>query len=141
MPGRRDRGHPCRLVYSNYIFVFIKDFQFGSVRSVVPPIAITYNPSMNRGVIFVRLASGKISEGINDIKGVVNKFYAGESYRTEFLDERFNNMYQEDRDFARNVGLFSGLAIFVSALGLFGSLPPVGSRPRNPSAMPVPWGE
>lgn len=37
-----------------------------------------------------------------------------------FLDEFFNQQYQQDLQFGRNFLLFSSLAIFIACLGLFG---------------------
>ena len=105
-----------------YVVGVVKDFQFGSGRIAVPPVAIGYDPQAVTGdlALFVKLAANQTVEGINAVKAAFNEYANGKPFNYSFLDERFNRLYKRDRVFARNVALSSGLAIFISALGLFG---------------------
>lgn len=49
-----------------------------------------------------------------------SEFFPHDPYSYFFLDEYFNRQYQADRQFGQICLLFSGLAIFIAALGLFG---------------------
>ena len=46
--------------------------------------------------------------------------FPGNSFEYFFLDEYFNRQYIADQQFGQIFGLFSGVAVLVAALGLFG---------------------
>jgi putative ABC transport system permease protein len=48
------------------------------------------------------------------------EFFPGNPFDYFFLDEYYNNQYKADQQFGRAFGLFSGLAIFIASMGLFG---------------------
>lgn len=47
-------------------------------------------------------------------------FFPGNPFDYFFLDQHFDEQYKADKQFGRTFGLFAGLAIFVSCLGLLG---------------------
>jgi putative ABC transport system permease protein len=47
-------------------------------------------------------------------------FFPGNPFEYFFLDQHFAEQYKADRQFGRTFGLFAGLAIFVSCMGLLG---------------------
>jgi putative ABC transport system permease protein len=75
---------------------------------------------MDRRVAVVRLRSGDIQ---NDI-AIVKKAYftAAPAYPFEytFLDQKFDELYKKDLRQQTILSIFSGLAIFIACLGLFG---------------------
>jgi len=103
-----------------YVVGIVRDFQFGSARIAVPPVAISYDPIGTTSLMFVKLKPGKTVEGMKKIEEAYAEYVPGQLFNYTFLDERFDQLYRSDRVFARNVALYSGLAIFISALGLFG---------------------
>ncbi|WP_286756548.1 ABC transporter permease [Roseivirga sp. UBA838] len=48
------------------------------------------------------------------------RFFPGNPFEYFFLDDRFNEQYKADQQFGSVFTIFSGLAIFVACLGLFG---------------------
>lgn len=48
------------------------------------------------------------------------RFFPGNPFEYFFLDDRFNEQYKADQQFGAVFSIFSGLAIFVACLGLFG---------------------
>jgi putative ABC transport system permease protein len=57
---------------------------------------------------------------IASIKKTYDTFFPGNLYDYFFLDEKFNEQYSNDRLFGKVFALFSGFAIFIACLGLFG---------------------
>jgi putative ABC transport system permease protein len=57
---------------------------------------------------------------VASVKQQYNAFFPGNPFEYFFLDEHFAEQYKADRQFGRTFGLFAGLAIFVSCLGLLG---------------------
>ena len=69
----------------------------------------------------------KLSASRNDWPQIVaavqqqyKTFFPGNPFEYFFLDEHFAEQYKSDKQFGRTFGLFAGLAIFVSCLGLLG---------------------
>jgi putative ABC transport system permease protein len=57
---------------------------------------------------------------ISSIQGKWKTFFPGNPFDYFFLDEHFAQQYKADQQFGQTFGLFAGLAIFVSCLGLLG---------------------
>jgi putative ABC transport system permease protein len=57
---------------------------------------------------------------INSVKQQWKSFFPGNPFDYFFLDDHFAEQYKADRQFGQTFGLFAGLAIFVSCLGLLG---------------------
>lgn len=57
---------------------------------------------------------------INSVKQQWKSFFPGNPFDYFFLDDHFDEQYKADRQFGQTFGLFAGLAIFVSCLGLLG---------------------
>jgi hypothetical protein len=54
------------------------------------------------------------------VKAAWNQYLPGNTFDYFFLDEHFDAQYKADQRFGKVFGLFTGLAILVSCLGLFG---------------------
>jgi putative ABC transport system permease protein len=57
---------------------------------------------------------------IHSIQQQWKTFFPGNPFEYFFLDEHFAEQYKADQQFGQTFGLFAGLAIFVSCLGLLG---------------------
>jgi putative ABC transport system permease protein len=57
---------------------------------------------------------------IHAIQQQWKSFFPGNPFEYFFLDEHFAEQYKADQQFGQTFGLFAGLAIFVSCLGLLG---------------------
>jgi putative ABC transport system permease protein len=69
----------------------------------------------------------KLTAGQNEMPNLIasvqrewKTFFPGNPFEYFFLDEHFAEQYKADRQFGQTFGLFAGLAIFVSCLGLLG---------------------
>lgn len=101
----------------------IDDFHFESlhrdVRSMgyLLPEAIGSN---DRPYLLVKVNSRRIHDIISFLRNSWQGMAAGIPFEFSFLDERIDNLYQNDIRAGRIVTAFSILAIFVSCLGLLG---------------------
>ena len=59
-------------------------------------------------------------EIVASVQGQWKIFFPGNPFEYFFLDEHFAEQYKADTQFGQTFGLFAGLAIFVSCLGLLG---------------------
>jgi len=73
-----------------------------------------------RGPVSVKISSTKVAQTISDLKKTWAVFFPGDQFDYFFLDQHFNEQYQADQRFGQVFGVFTGIAIFVACLGLFG---------------------
>jgi putative ABC transport system permease protein len=70
--------------------------------------------------ISVKVSASGLSNTIHALKEKYAAFFPNNLFDYYFLDERFNRQYSNEQLFERVFGIFTGLAIFVACLGLFG---------------------
>lgn len=106
-------------IVSRQIIGVIKDFHYITARQKSEPMIFLLNP---RGgyLLMVRIAPGQASQALPQIEKAYKEIFPNRTFSYEFLDDSFDQQFNQDRDFMRNIGLFSGLAIFIACLGLIG---------------------
>ena len=96
----------------------VKDFYYKSFHEKIGPVVIR-NVNDGNSTFLVKSAPGKIIEAQKAAKDVWSKFFPSDPFVYKFLDEEFEKLYRADHKAALLVWFFSGLAIFLSCLGLF----------------------
>lgn len=107
----------------NYLQVIgvIKNFNFESLRNPIGPYIFKFqNDNMLWGYITVRLSGQNYSQTIGAIENKWKEFVSNNPLQYYFLDEDFEQMYKQEKQNAQMAVIFSILAIFIAALGLFG---------------------
>ncbi|MFZ1807249.1 MAG: FtsX-like permease family protein, partial [Cyclobacteriaceae bacterium] len=59
-------------------------------------------------------------DGVQQIEKVWNEFLPNRPFEYEFLDQRYRQLYEAEQSQSQLFTIFSGLAIFIACLGLFG---------------------
>jgi len=99
----------------------VKNFNFESLRNPIGPYLIRFqNEGMMWGYISVRLSPQNISKTISEIEKVWKEYVSNNPLQYYFVDEDFEKMYIQEKQNAQMAVIFSILAIFVAAIGLFG---------------------
>ncbi len=99
----------------------VKNFNFESLRNPIGPYLIRFqNEGMLWGYISVRLSAQNISKTISEIEKVWKGYVSNNPLQYYFIDEDFEKMYIQEKQNAQMAVIFSILAIFVAAIGLFG---------------------
>jgi putative ABC transport system permease protein len=99
----------------------VKNFNFESLRNPIAPYILKFqNDNMLWGYITVRLSAQNYSKTIVDIENVWKEFVSNNPLQYYFLDADFELMYKAEKQNAQMAVVFSILAIFIAALGLFG---------------------
>jgi putative ABC transport system permease protein len=102
-----------------YVLGVLEDFNWSSVHHATDPV-IFWNTPNNR-FMTIKFASGAdVSEAIAGIRSIYNRLFPMDVFHYEFADEVYNKQYGEDEKFANLFGVFSGMAILIASLGLFG---------------------
>lgn len=72
------------------------------------------------GWFMVRLKDGQLKNGMTDLEKAYAKVYPDLTFNYEFVDEKVAALYHAEQNTSKVLNIFSGLAIFISCLGLFG---------------------
>ena len=96
----------------------VKNFNFNSLREKIGPLVMVIGES--RGNISFRLKTEKVDAIISTLESKWKELSNGQPFSYNFLDENFNNMYQDEQKLGEIFGVFAGLAIIIGCLGLFG---------------------
>ena len=97
----------------------VKDFNYKSLYDKVETAIIQIFPGAAWRVA-VKLKAGSIAGGIAHVKKTWNKFAPDFPIEFSFLDESFDQMYTSEDKLQSLLWIFTGMAIFVGCLGLFG---------------------
>jgi ABC-type antimicrobial peptide transport system permease subunit len=99
----------------------IADFVFNNIYSVKTEPLIIRNYGKIAEYLFVKLRAGAdVMDVQAKVKGVLQTFSPNTSFDAMFMDDTFNRMFENEQTVGRLAGLFAGLAILISCLGLFG---------------------
>jgi putative ABC transport system permease protein len=97
----------------------VEDYHQKSLRYPLEPIIfMPFYSTFSQ--ISIKLTPGDLAGTIEQIKKKYDAFFPGNLFDYYFLDERFNQQYENEQLFKRAFGIFAGLAIFVACLGLLG---------------------
>jgi putative ABC transport system permease protein len=100
----------------------LKDFHQQSLKEEYEPHIYRFAPT-GRGrltVYAVKINTQNINESIENIKLHWAQFFPGNPFEFFFLDEYYDQQYRSDETFGNIFGMFAGLAIFITVLGIFG---------------------
>ncbi|MDB5134118.1 MAG: hypothetical protein JWP37_721 [Mucilaginibacter sp.] len=100
----------------------VKDFHFESLHEAVKPAFFQlthqgFNPWFK---IMVKIKGGQQKETIAQIQKLYENYNPGFPFTFNFLDEAYQKQYETETRVAILSKYFSGLAILISCLGLFG---------------------
>jgi putative ABC transport system permease protein len=97
----------------------VKDFQFQSLKEEINPLVIHIWPS-NTFVFAMRIRPTNIPETLAFIEDKWRELDPAHPFEYSFMDESFDKLYRSEEKLSQIFSLFSMLAIFIAAMGLFG---------------------
>lgn len=97
----------------------VRDYAQESLKKSYEPLVFRYS-STPGGFYSIKLNTQTVNESMVRVETLWKEFFPGNPFSFFFLDEHYNQQYQADQQFGKVFGLFSGLAIFIACLGLFG---------------------
>ncbi len=99
----------------------IKDFHFHNLHDrILPAIFFLKSEDTRWGYISIRLSGENMKQTVSQIETLWREFSDNDPMLSFFMDEDFDNQYQEDRRTGVLALIFSVLAILIASLGLFG---------------------
>ncbi|HEX3836484.1 MAG TPA: ABC transporter permease [Steroidobacteraceae bacterium] len=110
------------ILYDNYavnIVGVLADAKFDGAREPVRPTDYVYDPK-DAAELSVRLRRGMIPQTLSFIDKAWHNFAPIAAVNRQFLDDSFDQLYQQDERQGQMFGIFVAIAIFIACLGLFG---------------------
>lgn len=98
----------------------IEDFHFKHLHDRIDPLVIYVRPHYEGLFMAIKVKSNNLKEMISSIETKWKATVPNYEFEYQFLDESFDKLFDEEKRLGQLFSIFSGLAIFVSCLGLFG---------------------
>ena len=96
-----------------------EDFHFQSLHFKISPLIIQYNPDYYTHLL-VKINREEIQSTLSFIEQKWQEIEPGHLFEYHFMDQQFEDLYQEEKQLSQLFGIFSIMAIFIACLGLFG---------------------
>lgn len=97
----------------------VKDFHFASLQKRIAPLVLFNDPD-NYNYLFLALKPGNPAPAISTIRGVMQNLAPHRPFEFVFLDEQYNQMYNNEQRLGRIITTFACMAIVIACLGLLG---------------------
>lgn len=117
------RGQNGNVMVPYTIIGIVKDFNFQSLRDEITPLAIQSNESFGGGAAYAyaRIKAGQTESALKSIEAKWKEMVRdGQPFKFTFLDQDLNRQYESEKKAGVLFGVFSGLAIIIACVGLFG---------------------
>ena len=105
--------------HEGQIIGVIKDFQLRSLHHAIDPLILFSEPQWYN-YLCLNILPFDTAGSIRHLGSVWKKINPNESFRYRFLDESISALYRAEERVGRIYGMFAGLAVLVSCLGLLG---------------------
>jgi putative ABC transport system permease protein len=86
----------------------------------VPMIFLPIKQSFNLNYLTVKISGNNFQEGLDHLQTVWKSFLPSRPFEYQFTSDRYQRLYQSEQKENQLFKIFSGLAIFIASLGLFG---------------------
>ncbi|MEM6842794.1 MAG: ABC transporter permease [Bacteroidota bacterium] len=97
----------------------VEDFHMASLYSEISPTIIQLRPKAT-GQLFLRTQPGRTQEAIARLENIARQFNPSYPFEYDFLDDTFRQTYRSEMVVGKLAGYFTGFALFIACLGLFG---------------------
>ncbi|MEO7991188.1 MAG: ABC transporter permease [Chryseolinea sp.] len=98
----------------------IKDFHFKHLHDAIDPLVMYLEPGYEGGFMALKIKSGNLKEAVTTVEQTWKNILPQHEFQYQFLDESFDKLFDQEKRLGQLFSIFSGLAIFISCLGLFG---------------------
>src|SRR5690606_38590614 len=95
----------------------VKDFHFQSIKEKIGPMV--FWTRWGAGTLYVKTTTAQAQQAIKALETIYNRYPSDTPFSYTFIDKQFDNLYKSEQRTGLLFNIFSGIAIFISALGLF----------------------
>ncbi len=97
----------------------VKDFHYNSLQQAVQPLFLSMRPDW-AGYMSLRIHTNEVDKTIQNLETIWKELVPDRPFRHVFLEEDYNRQYLAENRLGKIVIIFTGLAIFIACIGLFG---------------------
>ncbi len=97
----------------------VKDFNFASLATPMSAMIIELDPDQF-STLSVKLDQRDAKEVIEKLEADWNKIFPEKAFEYSFLDEQLNDQYSNFQNFGTIIQTFTGIAVLISCLGVYG---------------------
>ncbi len=97
----------------------VRDYHQKNLKNAITPLLFTLTDGWE-SLVSVKIAGGQVPAAIGQVEALWKQSFPDKPFDYEFMDDFFHRAYQSDRRAGQVFGLFAGLAVLISCLGLFG---------------------
>lgn len=97
----------------------VKDFHFSSLHDGIDPMVISYRPNFV-STLTLRMTDQNTKQSLEYLEDVITELNPNYPFAYSFVDDRYQELYQSESTLGTLTDYFSGIAVFISLLGLFG---------------------
>jgi len=105
----------------------VGDFYFNSMHENIGPLGIFMDQG-NANVMLVKIPSGNPIATLASLEEVWKKFVPERPFNYRFIDQEYAQLYRSEERVGVIFTLFSGIAVFIACMGLFGLVSYVALR-------------
>ncbi len=98
----------------------VRDFHYESFHQPIGAYVFHNNASESRPYLLVKISTGNLEQTMQQLEATFKKSIPSSAFEYLFLDQYLSTLYANETQTARVVFIFSGLAILIACLGLFG---------------------
>ncbi|MGJ1228512.1 ABC transporter permease [Sphingobacterium siyangense] len=98
----------------------INDYITGSPYSPITPLLIYPSKNWMLNMVIRTSPNRAMEMNLKQIEEIIKKFNPAYPFEYQFVDQKFAGKFKDQQQTAQLAFIFSGLAIFISCLGLFG---------------------
>jgi len=111
----------------------VRDFSIYSLQHKIEPLVLQMPPvAREEDNLYVRVNRGRVAQALKYMEATVRRFDAASPFEYRFLDENFASQYAAEQKQGQLLLTFTGLAILIACLGLFGLVTfSVGQRTKE----------
>jgi putative ABC transport system permease protein len=114
--SRPDFDNPQNILTYTVIGV-VRDFHFESLHSSIEPVALYRGDTAE--YLVVHLTEEDLPASLATLREIWQRFAPRQPLNYSFLDEHVAGLYTAERQMRQVMGVFTTLALFIAALGLF----------------------
>ena len=96
-----------------------KDFHYRSLHTSMSAMAMVM-PFVQPEFLYIKLAPGNIRQSLDDLASDWISVVGNVPFDASFLDDNLNEMYEREEKLTQLINIFSGLAVLLACLGLYG---------------------
>jgi putative ABC transport system permease protein len=106
-------------VRAGYVKAVVRDFHFQSLHQKIKPLVL-FTEAADYGQVLVKISGKNVQETVSFIENKWKSLVPSIPFEYRFIEDDYENLYRSEMQLGTVMNIFSGVAILLACLGLFG---------------------